>query len=88
MPKKYSDWMKVSYQPSEQLFTNQIADMTPVKAWGIYFKHTGVFEDLPYRPEMFLTGGRTFYSFKEAQAVKKKLQKMSDSIIYKVVRVE
>lgn len=80
--------MKVSYSPDEPLFTNQITDMTPVKAWGIYFKQRSDFEGLPYMPEMFLTGGRSYYSFKEAQAVKKKLQKMSNSIIYKVVRVE
>lgn len=88
MPKKYSDWMKVSYQLCDPLFTNQIADMTKLKAWSIFSKRKGDSEDVPYTLDMFMAGGRTFYSFKEAQAVKKKLQKMSGSIIYKVVRVE
>ncbi len=88
MSKKYSDWMKVSYQQDDPLFTNQVADMTRIKAWSIYSKRKDDSEDLPYTLDMFMAGGRNYYSFKEAHAVKKKLQKMSGSIIYKVVRVE
>jgi len=37
-----------------------------------------------FEDEKFLTGGKKFKSFKNAQEAKKKLSKISSSIIYKV----
>ncbi len=60
--------------------------MKNINKWQIYFKLK--FEQLDFQVEKFLTGGQIYYYFKEAQSVKKSLQKMSGSLIYKVVRIE
>lgn len=39
-----------------------------------------------FEPEKFQTGGKKFKSFKDAQEIKKKLSRMSSSIIYKVAK--
>ena len=39
-----------------------------------------------FQVERFLTGGQKFTSFKSAQEVKKKLQNMSSSLIYKIIK--
>ena len=39
-----------------------------------------------FEPENFQTGGKNFKSFKDAQEIKKKLSRMSSSIIYKVAK--
>ena len=41
-----------------------------------------------WEDEKFHTGGHYYLSFKDAQDVKKKLQNMSSSMEYKVIKVE
>ena len=55
-------------------------------AWQIFAKQKTV--PGKFEVEKFLTGGKLYYSFKEAQADKKDLQKMSSSFEYKVIRVD
>ena len=43
--------------------------------------------DNAWKDEKFLTGGREFISYKEAQNIKRKIQKMCSSILYKVIPI-
>lgn len=40
-----------------------------------------------WEDEVFQTGGKTFNNFKEAQDTKKKLQRLSSSMQYKVIKI-
>lgn len=57
------------------------------KLWQIHEKQKHDPRD-KFTVEKFLTGGRYFYTFKEAQDYKKKLQKMASSFLFKVVRIK
>lgn len=56
-----------------------------IPTWTIHMKGKDHPKGVWFK-ERFLTGGKVHFNFKEAQAVKKKLQEMSSSFLYKVVK--
>jgi len=61
------------------------------KKWQIYFADKYMVKRVgkeAFQLEKFLTGGKVYHSFREAQDIKKSLQNMQSSFLYKVVRVD
>lgn len=59
--------------------------MKKIKGWKIYERQKNSHQD--WKLEKFLTGGKTFYNYRQTVATKNKMKTMSSGFDYKVKKV-